>query len=220
MSVRRSGDGDLSYSDHDVQHISHELAFLDSADAGPTLTFEDVREFEITERGLEPDELAELRAMRVALSIGTDDSPIAQDEIGAVSAVFESGYNLSGTEFLSRGRDTDLIDTDDSGTDDFQAIFRDTDEVGQLTFDQMDLYLGYSDTSDGTGGAPGGPERSYMIDFATMFGSGPFVDSVDDFKSSIRMNVSNVVADCKVKAAYSLYYRVMESESGRTRFGR
>lgn len=223
MSVHRTGgssSSSLSYSDHDVHHVSHVLKWSDNADSGPDDSVRDTRQFEITSRGIDPDELAELRAMRVQLTLGTDDSPVAQDEAGAVIAGFETGFNLSGDEFLFADRAQTGIDTDSSGTTDFQSIVNDTDEVGQLTADRLSMYVGYSDTTDGTGGAAGAPTMTYFLNCAELFGSGPYVDAADDFVTSITMDVNNLVAACTAEANLSLYYNVTEVEGGRTRFGR
>lgn len=223
MSVSRSGsDAADSYSDYDVHHIQHDLRWRPAADAGPSAQHDDDRQWEVTERGLEPDELAELAVLRVSASLGTDVDPIDQDEIGHVSGVFQTGFNLSGDEFLAApgSANTDGIDIDNSGTNDFQARTRDTDEVGQLTHDRLDGYLGYSDTTDGTGGAGGFPSIVYIMDFHELFGSGPVVDAADDFWTSVLLDVNNVVAGAVASFKVSAYYHVEETERGRSRFGR
>lgn len=222
MSVSRSGHStDLTYSDHEVHHISHGVKYDNGADAGPNTLLASTEQFEITLRGLEPDELAELRAMRVALTLYPGGSTVgAQDEIGAVDADFSSGFNMSQPETVWDDPTSVDVDVDDSGTDDFRTFTNETDEVGNLTTDQLSSYIGYSDTTDGTGGSGSLAHRAYVIDFADMFGSGPYVDAVDDFSSIIRLAVRNCVADISAQAVYSLYYNVSETESGRSRFGR
>lgn len=217
-----SGNGgmNLSYAEHDVHHVRHSLEYLNSADAGPSAGASDVRQFEITERGLDPDELAELRAITVQATLVPGGNVIPQDEIGGIRAVVESGFNLSADEFVLSNRDTEGLDVDSSGTDDFTAGFNDTDEVGQLTAVQLGGYPGYSDTTDGTGGAGGLPQVQKTIAFPGLTGTGPVVDAVDDFSSKLFLRVENMVGGASVEAVYSLYYAVEESESGRTRFGR
>jgi hypothetical protein len=80
--------------------------------------------------------------------------------------------------------------------------------------------MGYSDTTDGTGGASSTQRFYAQMPFAMLMGSGPVVDAVDDFTSRVRLTVENAVAGLKVTARYGCYYLVEESESGRTRFGR
>lgn len=211
-----------SFADHDIHHIRHDLRFLPSADAGPNVVHTEDRDWEITERGLDPDELAELVGLRVSATIGTDVDPISQDEIGHITGWFQTGFNLSGDEFLvSQGTQaTEDFDVDGSGTADFRSFTRDTDEVGQLTADRLDGYLGYSDTTDGTGGAGGMPELNYVLNFRQMFGMGPIVDAADDFSTMVGLDINNVVAGATAKMTVSAYYEVEEYEHGRSRFGR
>ena len=211
---------DLSYADHDVQHINHDLDYLASADAGPSTTVTDVREWDVTTRGLDPDEIAELRALKVQFTLQQSGDPISQDEIGSVRASLDTGYNLAGTEFLSAGPSTVLLDTDNSGTDDVRVSLKDTDEVGQLTADQIAASVGYSDTTDGTGGSASFPHIEYWVSFPELFGSGPVVDSADGFNTRLELDVNNMVAGVGCSARLSLYYAVEQVEGGRSRFGR
>jgi len=215
-----SGNRSMTYADHDVHWVRHALNFDDGADSGPDTVTNDIRRFEITSRGLDPDELAELRLLTIDASLKAGGTPIDQDEIGSVTAAIDYGYNLDGTEFLSATPNTEGIDVDDSGTDDYIAQFRDTDEVGQLGAHTLSMYPGYSDTTDGTGGSGSCPHFRFSFPLAAHLGTGPVVDSVDDFCSRIRLVINNMVADAAVDVKYGLYYAVEESESGRTRFGR
>lgn len=216
-----SGDGSqLTYADHDVHWIRHEASFLASADSGPLTGLNDVQQWEITERGLDPDELAELRALTVDVTLGTVGDPIDQDEIGEINLRAQAGFNLSLDEFVLNNASTEGVDVDNSGTDDFNVVTNDTDEVGQLFAANLHGYPGYSDTTDGTGGAGGMPSLHETIHFPAMFGSGPVVDAVDDFSTHLRLDVNNMVAQVTAQATYQAVYAVEESESGRTRFGR
>lgn len=213
-------DGGLTYSDHDVHHVLHELRYLDTADAGPTTFTSDTQQFEITERGLDPDELAELRGIRVTASLRVQADG-AQDSRGAVFCDIDAGFNLTGDEFLSVNPVADGIDVDDSGTNDFQSFTKDTDEVGQLYSERLSAGIGFDDDANSNGGVGGGePVTSELISYPGLTGTGPVVDSVDDFSSRIGMSVSNVITTLACDVRYSLYYAVEESESGRTRFGR
>lgn len=212
----------MSYADHDVHHVRHEVRWDgDTADSGPNDALTSEEQFEVTARGIDPDELAELRGMVVNVSIEPGLTVGSQDETGAVVAQYGSGYNLSDDEYLQGGGATiTAVDTDDSGTDDFVVATKDTDEVGQLTHDTLSMYLGYSDTTDGTGGSSTGPSYRYFMDFGKAFGSGPYLDAADDFTSRLRLSARNTVADVRATAQYTLYYNVLEVEGGRTRFGR
>jgi hypothetical protein len=221
MSVRRSHDHDrdVSYSDHDIQHVNHALTFLNSADSGPSDTIADVRQWEVTDRGLDHDEIAELRAMKVAVTLQSPSSPIAQDEIGSFRGFLDAGFNLSGTEFMPVATESDFVDSDDSGTDDARVDFKSTDEQGQLISDRLGAYAGYSDTTDGTGGAAGLPSTTYWVDFADLFGTGPFVDANDDFVTRLVIDVNNMVANAGISAGVSLFYAVYEHDEARPEFG-
>lgn len=214
----------FSYADHDVHHVRHDVGFLASADSGPTVAYEDVQQFEITERGLDPDELAELRAMVVHCSVGSVVDNSEQDTASCIDAQFECGFNLSGDEFLFDfgSADSTNIDTDDSGTPDFRSAVRDTDEVGQLFHGRLFAYPGYRTdvSSTGGGGAGGMPVLRDTYVFDDLTGTGPVVDAVDDFSSRVALDVNNSVVGLTASASYQLFYAVEESDSGRTRFGR
>lgn len=217
-----TGDGGgLSYADHDVHHVYHELQFLDTATSGPTTNQVSEQQFEITERGLDPDELAELRAVVVDATLTSEGTVIAQDEIGTVKATLGAGFNLSDDEFLADDFEIpERFDQNDDGTNDFAVAVDDTDEVGQIFTGGLATGVSYSDTTDGTGGSAGYPHLREKISFAGLTGTGPFVDAADDFNSYIRLSVNNAVVDFSAEVRYSLYYRVEEMEGGRTRFGR
>lgn len=217
--VAEDGNMNLTYSDHDIHHISHEVTYLSTADSGPNDDYADVQRFEITERGLDPDELAELRAIRVDAAM-TFEAAGAQDSIGSVRASVECGYNLSGTEFLLSGRDSELVDTDGSGTDDFDVLTGSTDEVGQLFHGRLSCIIPYDDDSNGNGAGGHLQRLDETISYPQMTGTGPVVDSADDFVSRIRMNIENSITTVGCNVNYSLFYLVEETESGRTRFGR
>lgn len=216
-------DGDMSmltYADHDVHHCRHLLRYEDDADAGPTVGTDNVERYEITERGLDPDELAELRAMRITATVRVRADG-AQDSRGSVLAEIGAGFNLSGTEFIGTAADATSIDVDDSGTADFTAQTRDTDEVGQLYTQRLSTAIGFDDDANANGGSGGGePTISETISFPALTGTGPVVDSADDFVSRVNLVVNNSITTVETDVRYTLYYAVEETESGRTRFGR
>lgn len=224
MSVNPGGsDGPMSYSDHDVHHLRHEVFHPRSADSGPTTAVSSVEQFNITERGLDPDELAELRAVRVqaSLSVLPQAAGSSQDQEGAFRLKAGAGFNLSGDEFLGiQGTQSESFDVDGSGTTDFQAITKDTDEVGQVYTAQLDGLLPVQNSTDANGAGGFTPHLEEKMDFDELTGSGPVVDAADDWTSLIRLETDNVVESLNGAVRYSLYYMVEETESGRTRFGR
>jgi len=209
----------LSYADHDVHHVSHRLEWLSGADSGPDDSYRDTRQYQITRRGLDPDELAELRAIRAQYAMDVRVSG-SQSEPGSVSAKIGAGYNLSGSELLSADPSFENVDVDDSGTPDYQVEFTDTDEVGQLLSTRASTIVPWGDDTNGDGGGVALATDSETIDYTELTGSGPVVDAVDDFVSSIELVVRNTVETVAITTNYVLYYAVEESESGRTRFGR
>jgi len=215
-----SRNNSMSYADHDVQWVRHSARFLNGADSGPTTSIESEEQFEVTARGLDPDELAELRAMRVGVSFDITANPTAQDEFGSFRAQVGSGFNLNGDEYLLATSDLEQVDVDGSGTNDFGVRTRDTDEVGQLFSGRFGGAYGFSDTTDGTGAGAALPSHQETIPVADLFGSGPYLDAADDFTSRIAMNVDNAVSDVACTVVYGLYYNVQQMEGGRTRFGR
>jgi hypothetical protein len=157
--------------------------------------------------------------MRVtaALFQSTTDN---QDGAGTVNAEVEAGYNLSGTEFLQKSPDFENIDIDDSGTDDFTAQNKDTDEVGQLYAERLCGGLAGGSAADSNLSSGYFPSKTQTFDFVSMLGSGPYVDSADDFVSRLVVEVDDAVETVGCEVLYTLYYAVDEVEGGRTRFGR
>lgn len=220
MSVRRSGSGgDWEYSGHEVQHIHHDVDWLATADAGPSNTIDNVQRWEVTDRGLERDELAELRAVKVSFSLQQVGDPSSQDEAGSVRAFLDGGFNLSGDEFLSLGPSTAQIDDDNSGTNDYRISTKSSGEQGLLFADRIAGNPGFYEGASGAGGAAGFPNVHYFLDFGEHFGTGPVLDVNDDFVTRIELDVNNMVAGVGATAGVSLYYVLHEFEGGRPEFG-
>lgn len=209
----------MTYADHDVHWVQHGINFRSTGDSGPDDGFTDTQQFEVTQRGLAPDELAELRLMRAQVGV-IFDADGAQDSTGSVRVRVDSGFNLSGDEFLSSNPTFEQVDNDASGTNDYTVTTKDTDEVGQLFTFESAYAVPYDDDTSGNGA--GGLMSPYgeTINFADALGSGPFVDSADDFVSRLNMAITNNVTNVGVVVRYGLYYNVTEIEGGRTRFGR
>lgn len=217
MSVNTDSSG-LSYSDHDVHHVNHSVRIL-AGSGGDDVFFRSNEQFEITERGLDPDELAELRAMRI--SIGpTAGAGENQTQRGEFSFTVEAGFNMSEGEALSTGSSSTTTDTDSDGTDEINVVVNDTDEVGQIYAYNDNFNIGYEAPSDSAGAAGTGNSNTEVISMSELFGSGPYVDAADDFNSQITVRPENVVEKLGVEVTYSLYYDVSQVEGGRTRFGR
>lgn len=218
MSIQDSSSG-LSYADHDVHHIRHR-ALNQPASGGDDYVVNAVEEFEVTERGLDPDELAELRAMRV--SVGAEvTAQEPQDSRGEFSFNIDAGFNIGVSDALNQ-QDTDStdFDPDGDGTSEARSDVAETDEVGQIYTLSDNYNVGFDDDANGNGGGGSNVPVVETIDFAGMFGEGLYVDSADDFASVIAVKADNVVELVAVNVTYSLYYNVQETEGGRSRFGR
>lgn len=208
-----------SYADHDVHHIAHKVQWSASADSGPSDFLESIEQFEITERGLDPDELAELRAARVQVSTALETTT-NQGLPGNVEAFVGAGYNLSGDEFVQKAKDETTVDADNSGTDDFIIATKDTDEVGQIYSSKVVGSAAFGDGSNGVGGGGNHISQAELLPMADLFGAGPFVDAADDFSSRIAIQVNDMLDSVSCNVVYSLYYDVSQTEGGRSRFGR
>lgn len=216
------GDGGaqaLSYADHDVHHIRHQISSLASS-GGDDVTQTVEEEFEVTERGLDPDELAELRAMRV--SIGTvAKAGQPQDSRGEFAFQVDAGFNIGESDALFSSNTTARdLDPDADGTDEVRSRVAETDEVGQVYTHANSVGIGFDDDANGNGAGGQGVTVTETVDLAGMFGTGPFVDSADDFVSVATLSPDNVIEFFGVEIAYSLYYNVETTEGGRSRFGR
>lgn len=219
MSIQDSGGG-RTYSDHDVHHVRHRVR-LNGATGGDNLSQVSDQQFEITERGLDPDELAELKAMRVSVGVDIGASE-AQDSRGEVSYAVEAGYNTQNGETIRTASASPAgdFDPDGDGTDEISVFVSDTDEVGQIYTLADNANIGYDDDANGNGGGGANNVVTETLNMDELFGSGPFVDSADDFVSTIRIRPDNVIEQLEVDVVYSLYYNVSVTEGGRSRFGR
>lgn len=209
----------MSYADHDVHHVKHKLSQRPGT-GGADVEFVSTEQFEITERGLDPDELAELKAMRV--SIGVDVAAgQGQDSRGEIGYTVEAGFNTQGGETI-RTVDTvnDQKDPDGDGTDEINVSTADTDEVGQIYTMADVVNVGFDDDANGNGAGGQSNVTTETLNMAELFGSGPFVDSADDFVSVIEFRPDNVIEFVAVDVVYTLYYDVSVTEGGRSRFGR
>lgn len=219
MSIQGGGDGAVSYSDHDVHHVRHEIE-TQAGSGGDNVSDVSTFEFDITERGLDPDEIAELRAMRVTVGARAD-AVQGQDSRGAFQFDIDAGYNLSASEVIGQQIDqSEPLDPDGDGTDEFGTSAADTDEVGQVyTFGDAYM-LGFDDDTNGNGSGTTLQSHTELLNMADLFGSGPYVDSADDFQSIINVEANNCIERLGVEVRYSLYYSVEQTEGGRSRFGR
>lgn len=218
MSIQDGG-GPISYSDHDVHHIRHNVTVAAGA-GGDDLEQAAVEELEITERGLDPDELAELRAMHVSVgAVANGGEP--QSQRGEFSFTVDAGFNIGENDGLFGGEGTaTAFDPDGDDTDEIVSRIRDTDEVGQIYAFADNFSIGFDDDTNGNGGATSTSSMTETVNMSDLFGSGPYVDSADDFVSVINVEPDNVIERFGVEVAYSLYYNVEQVEGGRSRFGR
>jgi len=184
-----------SYTDYQVQHIKHATTATNAA------TEEDVRQFEITERGLDNDEIAELAAYRYQMTIELESGAT---DAATLTGEGEFGFNLSGDEFLLGG----------------PGLIRDTDEVGQLEAVRDATGPSFADDSNGNGGAaPGKLYDSGLVPLMEVLGGGPVLDVNDDVTSRIEAATTGV-ASVRVEARASLYWLVDTIEQARQQFGR
>lgn len=219
MSISGGGDdGRTGYSDHEIHHVRQGLNVLENQDAG-NFAETNASQFEITQRGLDNDELAELVAFRVQYGVAL--GPVSsQTAPGTVRVEFGAGYNLQDEEFLQVGGTFTTEDIDSSGTDDIQTVEADTDEVGQIWAAQTGATLPIDDSTDGPGAGADVEFDNEMVDFRAMLGGGPILDATDDFTPRVRVDQNNAGVRVEAQAVYTLYYDVETMEGGRPRFGR
>lgn len=210
MSVNPDGPDGVTYSDHEVQHIRHDLD-IDETFSGSTETV--TEEFNITERGLDNDELAELVHFTVRTGIIQGGQATDDPNPGFVRMESGAGFNLAGSEFLLDSPNSESITT---GLTEFT---RNTDEVGQVWSVQLSSTAPNFDSTNGAAASDEGNILQYSIDYRDKFGSGPFLDSTDDFNSKHVVTAENLDAAMRVISIYTLVYDVQELERGRSRFG-
>lgn len=219
MSIQDSGMTADSYSDFEIQHIRDDLAYLDSADAGPDTAITDIQTFSVTERGLDNDELAELAYLRADLAIYSN-SVGDQTTRNVFKGYADFGVNLSGDEFLNTDVNVDGLDADASGTDDFNRLFRDTDEAGQFYSEELHCDIGHRDTGNSVSAGATIDRVQVVVPFREQFGSGPFLDATDDLTQRLRLDVDNAIDSARLTSRLALAYDVDVIEGGRAAFGR
>lgn len=208
-----------SYSDHEIQHIKNGLAFLDGADAGPNTSVTDENQFNVTERGLDNDELAELVYLRADIALYSN-SVGDQTTRNIIIANTDFGANLAGQENLNAFSTSEDFDVDDSGTDDFSRFEHVTDEAGQFYSEELHAGIGFRDTGNSVGANQSIDRVQIEMPFRAITGGGPFLDSTDDLTSRFNMSVSNAIDSAKLTERIYLVWDVDTVEGGRAAFGK
>jgi len=205
------------YSDHEYQWIRHRVRFLSGADAGPDLAEAEQPQFEPTTRGLDTDELAELREVYVSASTRHQNNDASsQSEVGEVIGQGSFGINLDGGEFLRPGSNSIFRDVDGSGTDDLEIQVDDQEEPGLLGEFSTTATAGFVDATNGPGGSGSAARQQYRLTFGPV-GSGPVVDRTDDLDLRHRLIVRNQVTECLSEVVLGLRWRPMTVEGGRAK---
>lgn len=217
MSIQDSGG--MTYSDHEVQWIRNSMTFRDAADSGPDTNVTDEAQFNVTERGLDNDELAELVYLRADISLAIN-SVGDQTTANAFNAFTDWGANLAGTENLLTDDSKEFFDVDDSGTDDFVREERVTDEAGEFVSEILRATIGHRDTANSVAGGADNDRVQVEIDFRDVYGGGPFLDSTDDITNRVFFDVNNAIDSATLDQILTLGWRVETVEGGRAAFGR
>jgi hypothetical protein len=203
------GHSGLRFSDVEIQNIGfRKEGTLGGAD-GDSASRND---YEITERGLDHNEIAELVFMYrdyylAAESTGGTGSDATAP--GSLEGAASLGVNLEGAEDIVS--DQPYVDGPDSVTD----------ERGQLDFVEAEIAVLYQDTANQNGGGGNSMGRDRTMNWRHHFGRGPAFDSADDL--SLRMDVEKHGAGGDTRAKSHVYYQlgwvVHEVEDIRPQFG-
>lgn len=193
-----------TYSDVQAHHILYRLEI----EAGAT--DENTEEFNVTERGLDNDEIAELIAFRYDVACFSEDH---ENDVGS-SGVFTlgAGYNLVQDEFLSY--QPDILNLSNT-----EITTKDTDEQGQIFSSAVSIGRNTDDDASGSAAGATGQRDAGIVNYRDLFGSGPYLDSTDDLRIRIQGRSDPGVTAISTELRLSLYYLVGEVEGTRATFG-
>ena len=216
------------YADHEVQIVSGRVTVDTDFFDGTTADYIHSTE-PVSKRGLDSNELAELKAMyrTCSIRIGALDDNL-QTELGDATAEVALGVNMGPDELPTRTTivGTDVTDSsattvinDQNGGSFSVANF---EEPGILDVTRATGAAGYEAATSGAGAgsqATTATERDF--DFSVL-GSGPYLDRTDDLDLAMELetvNLSDGVV-CQVEVTYILYWDVHEAQGGRGAFAR
>jgi len=227
MSINMSEPAE--YADHEVQVLTSKMTIdTDLADGDSCEYITSVEP--VSDRGLDSNELAELKHMYRKASISiTQLNDNTQTELGEVVAEASLGINMGPDELPTRPTVTGSRVQDASNTtvvnDQDGGVFSvsNFEEPGILDFTSGGANAGFNEVGTGTGGGSHvttPTERDFS--FSDTFGTGPFVDRTDDIDLNVELVGSNLSDGVRAEyeVSYLLYWNVHEAEGGRGAFAR
>lgn len=214
MPMQNSG---LAYIDVEEQVIRESIEAEAESDDSESQSLE--TSYDITERGLDRGEIAEILAIAEEWSIYRDDSQATgQVERGSVRFRNEFGTHPSPSTF-----DSSTVEEEVEGDITFKLNNGQADEAGVFSLLSLKLQTGQSEvnTADGYAFGVGGDfdHGNRIIDFHGMFNEGPLVDRFDDLFSHWNVITHNLSDDYNLDINRQIWYNVMEKDEAEMRFG-
>lgn len=214
----RSDDGDVSnldYTDHKWSHFSLEV----ESTGGSNST--QVMEYSLNAPSLDPDELAMVSHIDVAMTVRNDpDSGTANTSPGSILGKSELGINTTGTEYPGAGGQTALdSDTEDNSITTIASKSAVLDSPGVLATLISSADATYQDSTNSTGGGGSTGTDRVTKDYQDVTGTGPWIDANDDMKLRVELTKNTTDSDARASLVGDIAYVVLEDQQARPRFG-
>lgn len=198
----------MEYSDYEVQTVARRLGGVAAGsddDKDKIYNVEPV----YPNSGIDSDELAELVGLFRTATVDNFGG-------GQVSAEYDLGLNLSPQELPGRVlRAFNGRDVSDEG-----IVIRnqDSDNINEAGLEGNDA--GILDTNTLVAGVNNSSTSERMVNFRSMFGTGPFVDKTDDISIHMELEEKDNTAGNSFQVVTYLYWDVTEQPGGRASFAR
>lgn len=206
-----------AYSDFEVQHATAQLGITDDDTVGDA---EVVYSLEPLGGDLDNDEVAQLVAMRRTAfgKIKVDGS--FQTATGQMSFEGGTAINTPNRDQFIQNRTGDnegQIDVIDQEGDAFELNSTEFEEPEQLDYFSNALAAPFNEATDGSGGSnPVGFFEERFVDFAELFGEGPYLDRTDQMNIFMEMDKSNVTYGGRLQTQLTLYWDVFRLDDTRS----
>lgn len=215
-----SGDsGGMDYSDFSYQHFSINIA-EDGGNSGASEFEAGVDPLEDS-NGLDSNEVAELVAMRLHVSVSTDNFGSVADTAegnvqmrGIVAIDPDFGDTLERDSYLLT-QGTKIRDAD-GGDGELKFFSHDKDNV--LHPFQCHVNAPFSSDAGGVGGSGGFDVDYTEINFRELVGRGPVVDSNDNFGVALRITKNQVAARAEGSIRGTLVWDISSVDDAGRRF--
>lgn len=208
MPISTAEEG-FAYNNLEEQYMKEVVAVDggDDDDAGQSSTIS----YDVTERGLDRGEIAEVVAIHTTASMNLQESEVAtQTEPGSVHISNSFGTNPDGDG--SVGLTPAEISLESVSNVEFGFNSATQDELGILDQVEIGYNMPFSDATNGFGGGGMVPTVDHLLNLKEMFGRGPMVDRFDDFFSHYLVTVRSISDKQEMNLKRRVWYQIHDRE--------